>query len=592
MERVSGRHRRNFNFRGAGVVGAAMAIVVVLAGTWLGYQQLADSGCTGSVKLTVAAATEIAPAVDQAAQQWIADGANVNGTCVGVNVSAVNPATMAAAVAREHKVGLTGIGAAPQSVTVPDVWLPDSSTWLLRLRSEASGFVPTDGKSIARSPVVVAMPEPVAENFGWPDKKLGWKDLLATVTKSNTVRTGIVDPTRDAAGLSGLLALASSAGADTAGQKAKVGALRALATGSSALRDDLLQKFPRSLDAADIAQSLTAAPLSEEDVIAFNAERPPIKLAALYLEPQPAALDYPFAVMPEVDLQKSAAATGLRQALEQGTFKNALAAAGLRSADGTVGNGFVAPVGAPPATPPARASAAADGSQGGTAAAGLDAGAISQALGGWAAITLPGRALAVFDISGSMKAPVPTAGGRSRAQVTQGAASQGLALFDDKWSVGVWLFSTELVGKRPWREVVPISPLTSARSQLQASIGQIVPKDNGDTGLYDTALAAYKNVQDSWEGGRVNSVLLFTDGKNENKDGISRDKLLSELKRLNDPKRPVRLVIIGIGNEVDRRELEAITTATKDGDVFIAEDPARISEIFLEAISSRSGAAR
>jgi hypothetical protein len=401
-----------------------------------------------------------------------------------------------------------------------------------------------------------------------------------------------VDPTRDAAGLSGLLALASSAGADATGQKARVSALRALATGSSALRDDLLQKFPRSLDAADIAQSLSAAPLSEEDVIAFNAERPPIKLAALYLEPQPAALDYPFAVMPEVDLQKSAAATGLRQVLQQNAFKSALAAAGLRAADGTAGNGFSAPVGAPAATPATAAPAASEGSQGGTAAAGLDAGAITQALGGWAAITLPGRALAVFDISGSMKTPVPTAGGRTRAQVTQIAASQGLALFDDKWAVGVWLFSTELVGKRPWREIVPISPLTSARSQLQASIGQIKPKDNGDTGLYDTALAAYKNVQDSWEGGRVNSVLLFTDGKDENKDGISQTQLMNELKRLNDPKRPVRLVIIGIGNEVDRQELEAITAATKDGDVFIAEDPARISEIFLEAISSRSGVAR
>jgi Ca-activated chloride channel family protein len=593
MERVSGRHRRNFNFRGAGVVGAAMAIVVVLAGTYLGYQRLADSGCTGSVKLTVAAATEIAPAVEQAAQQWITDGANVNGTCVAVNVSGVNPATMAAAVAREHKVGLTGLGAAPQSVTTPDVWIADSSTWLLRLRSEASGFVPTDGTSIAQSPVVVAMPEPVAENFGWPDKKLGWKDLLSTMTKSSSVRTGIVDPTRDAAGLSGLLALASAAPPDASGQKARVGALRALATGSSALRDDLLQKFPRSLDAAEIAQGLSAAPLSEEDVIAFNAERPPIKLAALYLEPQPRPLDYPFAVLPEVDLQKSAAATGLRQQLQQAGFKNALAAAGLRSADGTVGSGFTAPVGAPAATPATSApSGAADGSQGGTAASGLDAAAISQSLGSWAAITLPGRVLAVFDISGSMETPVPTAGGANRAAVTRAAAGQGLALFDDKWAVGVWLFSTELVGKRPWKEIVPISPLTAARDQLQASIRQIVPKKGGATGLYDTALAAYKNVQDSWEGGRVNSVILFTDGKNENKDGISRSQLVSELKKLNDPKRPVRMVIIGIGNEVDRQELEAITNATSAGGVFIAEDPARISEIFLEAISSRSGASR
>jgi Ca-activated chloride channel homolog len=275
MERVSGRHRRNFNFRGAGVVGAAMAIIVVIAGSYLGYQQLSDSGCTGQIKLSVAAASEIAPAVEQTAQQWMTDGANVNGTCVAVNVSGVNPATMAAAVAREHRVALTGLGSAPGSVTVPDVWIPDSSTWLLRLKAEAAGFVPTDGASIAQSPVVVAMPVPVAESIGWPDKKLGWKDLLGLMQKSNTLRTGIVDPTRDAAGLSGLLALAGASGAGVQGQNAKVSALRALANGSSALRDDLLLKFPRSPDPAGIASGLSAAPLSEEDVVAYNAERPP-----------------------------------------------------------------------------------------------------------------------------------------------------------------------------------------------------------------------------------------------------------------------------------------------------------------------------
>src|SRR5689334_575151 len=140
IDRVSGRHRRNFNMRGAGVVGSAMAIVVVISGSYLGYQRLSDSGCTGSVRLTVAAAAEIAPAVEQTAQRWIQDGANVNGTCVAVAVNPVNPATMAAAVASEHKVTLAGLGAAPESVKVPDVWVADSSTWLLRLKQEAPGF--------------------------------------------------------------------------------------------------------------------------------------------------------------------------------------------------------------------------------------------------------------------------------------------------------------------------------------------------------------------------------------------------------------------------------------------------------------------
>ena len=50
------------------------------------------------------------------------------------------------------------------------------------------------------------------------------------------------------------------------------------------------------------------------------------------------------------------------------------------------------------------------------------------------------------------------------------------------------------------------------------------------------------------------------------------------------------MVIIGIGNEVDRAELKAITDATGGG-VFITEDPAKIGDIFLQAISSRTGAA-
>jgi Ca-activated chloride channel family protein len=564
-----------------------MAIVVVIAGSYYGYQQLSDNKCSGSVRLTIAAAPEIAPAIDQTAQRWVKNGANVSGTCVAVTVSQVNPATMASAIASEHKVQLTGLGTAPASVQIPDVWVADSSTWLLRLRSEAPGFTPSDDKPLAQSPVVVAMPEPVAQTVGWPDKKLGWKDLLNLLTTNTSLRTGIVNPIRDASGLSGLLALGQAAGAGTQAQALKVGAIKALAQGSSETRDDLLQKYPDSADPNNIATSLSAAPLSEEDVVSYNAEKPAVPLVALYMEPNPLALDYPYAVLPEDDLQKQSAAEGLRAQLQTASFKDELASAGLRAPDGSVGAGFAKPLGAPSASP---AVAAPSGNTSGSAASGLDASALSQAIGSWAAITLPGRVLAVFDVSGSMKTPVPTAHNLSRAEVTQQAAAGGLALFDDQWAVGVWLFSTDMDGTKPYKEIVPISPLSSKRSALQQSISQIRPKKNGNTGLYDTVLAAYKNVQSTWQAGKVNSVILFTDGKNDNPGGITRASLVDQLHKLSDPKRPVRVVIIGIGNDVDRGELEAVTNATQAGGVFVAEDPAKISEIFLEAIANRSGA--
>jgi von Willebrand factor type A domain-containing protein len=562
-----------------------MAIVVVLAGSYLGYQRLSDSGCSGSVKLTVAVASEIQPAVDQTAQKWVKDGANLNGTCIAVNVASVNPADMAAAVATEHKVLLVGVGAAPSSVKVPDAWIPDSSTWLLRLKSEAPGFQPTDNKPVAQSPVVVAMPKPIAESVGWPDKKLGWNDLLKAMTTSTTLRTGIVNPARDAAGLAGLLALGAAGGTDT---KAKVSALQVLAGSTSAVREDLLAKFPHSTDANDIATSLSAAPLSEEDVVSYNAEKPPIPLVALYLNPGPPPLDYPFSVMPEVDPQKAEVAAMLHTQLQSATFKNELATTGLRSPDGSAGAGFSAPLGAPAASPSISSSAA---SNGGTAAAGLDAATLSQALGSWNAITQPGRVLAVFDVSGSMLKPVPTAGGLSRARVTQLAARNGLAMFNDKWSVGTWIFSTDMKGTQPWLPIEPIQPLSTARDKLEDAIKKIVPKKDGDTGLYRTALAAYKTVQDSWQPGRVNSVILFTDGKNEDGNVLSRQSLITQLKALNDPEKPVRMVIIGIGTEVDQKELNDIVGATPAGGVFIAPDPAKMGDIFLQAIGTRTGAA-
>ena len=106
-----------------------MAIVVVISGAWLTYQQFADSGCTGSVRLSVAAAPEIAPAVKQVADKWSQDGAEVGGTCVFVDVADQTSATVAQAVSREHSVTLAGLGQAPEAGQVPDVWIADSTTW-------------------------------------------------------------------------------------------------------------------------------------------------------------------------------------------------------------------------------------------------------------------------------------------------------------------------------------------------------------------------------------------------------------------------------------------------------------------------------
>ncbi|GAA2859674.1 VWA domain-containing protein [Actinoplanes cyaneus] len=569
-----------------------MAIVVVVAGTWFGYSQMADSKCTGSVRLSVAAAPEIAPAVTSAADAWSKDGGNVNGTCVSVAVSPVAPSEVASVIARDHGVTLAGVGQPSGTVQVPDVWIPDSSTWQLRLRNEASGFQPNNVTSVAQSPLVVAMPKPIAQSQKLEGQKVPLASLLTAkaLGSADAPKFGIVNPGTDASGLIALMAIGQAVGTGADAVKSQVQALTYLSKNRSALRDELLERFPKSADAATIAEGLGAAPLSEEDVISYNAKRPPVELSAVYLSGANVPLDYPFTVLPQVvDGDKISAAAGLLKQLTTGGFKEQLSTAGLRAPDGTYGSGFVAPAGAPQASPAITAAAGGGDNTGGTAAAGVDAASVSKVVGTWNATTQAGRVLAVFDVSGSMGDPVPTANNLSRAVVTQKAAATGLELFSDEWAVGVWAFSTDMNGKKPWKELIKITPLSTGRQDVRATIPQLNPKSDGNTGLYDTVLDAYNAAKANWKPGKVNSVILFTDGENDNPDGIKQDELINKLKAAQDSSKFVRLVLIGIGNEVNKAELQTISKTVKGSGLFIAEDPTKITDIFLQAIGSRTG---
>lgn len=556
------------------MLGAAVALAVVVGGSWFGYRELAGKSCDGQVSLTVAAAAEIAPALRDAAARWVDDGGAADGTCVAVEIGTASPVDVTALLAAEHGVALAGVGGAAGNAAIPDVWVPDSSIWVDRLRAAAPGFTPAVNESLARSPVVVGVPEPVAGQLGWPQKKIGWTDLLAAVTGGAGMKAGVVEPTRDAAGLSGLLALgaaAESAGAQA--QQARIAALRALAAGRSAVRDDLMARFPQAADAQSLSAGLNLAAVSEEAVIAFNTRKPPVPLAALYLEPAPLALDYPYTVMPGIDPAKNAAAGALRQALATSEFRDRLGGLGLRGPDGVGGAGFAAPDGAPSGTV--------------KAADKVDVAAVEKTLASWAATAAPARMLAVIDVSGTMRVQVPSAGNATRMQVTVEAARRGLSLFGDDWAVGLWIFATHLNGGDDWRELVPIRPLAAQRSTLVNALGQIQPT-RGDTGLYDTIAAAYENVQEGWQPGRVNSVLVLTDGiGNDDPDGgLSQQGLMNRLQDLKDPRRPIQLIILGIGDSVNRSALEQITRVTGGG-VLVAADPAQIGEAFLRGISLR-----
>jgi Ca-activated chloride channel family protein len=560
-----------------------VAVVVVVAGVRLGIGGLGGAECSGEVGLAVAAAPDVAAAVRDEVEAWSAAKAEVGGACLRIDVQAAEPADVTALLSGKARVTPVG-GRAARPGVAPDVWISDSGTWLQRLRSAAPAVAFTEEGSIAFSPVVMAMPVPTAKKLGWTRKKPGYSDLLNLITTSTTTRTGTVDPARDAAALSGLLALGAAAtAADQRRPGTSNGVLRAMATDTSVLRADLMAQLPQADDDESLAAGLSLAAMSESDVVRFNATGPPVALAALYLKPAPVPLDHPFAVLPGLSQAQAEAAHQLFLRLAGGGFRDRLAEAGLRSPDGTTTAGFAGPAGAPSQIV---TGAAAD--SGSAAASEADGATIDRALASWSAVVAPARMLAVVDASASMRTPVPTARNATRMQLTIAAARGGLGLFSDEWSVGLWASAGGPGGGR--RELVGIHPLTSHRNKVATALAGIEPA-SGEAGLYRTILDGYRTVQSGWQAGRVNSVLVLTDGVGIGVGDLALGDLVDKLKDAKAADKPVQVIVLGIGGSVDRKPLEQITQVTGGG-VFVAEDPAQIGAVFLDALSLRTTATR
>jgi hypothetical protein len=111
-----------------------------------------------------------------------------------------------------------------------------------------------------------------------------------------------------------------------------------------------------------------------------------------------------------------------------------------------------------------------------------------------------------------------------------------------------------------------------------------VRAQTANTALYDAMLAAYREATQNWEAGRINTVVVMTDGQDDNDSDITRDQLRTELRKLQNPRRPLKLIGIGIGPDVDAAELTALTKVT-GGQAFVAPDPAKIGDVFYSALS-------
>jgi hypothetical protein len=448
---------------------------------------------------------------------------------------------------------------------LPHVWMPESTLQLAQARARGATTVPPAGVSVVATPVVMAL---AADAVG----KLGpGRPTCDEVLRDDDIVVGAPDPTQDPVGLAALLEAQADLGSGPDGDATLVAFLRKLQTQLAEPGDSLFDRLP----GATTGPPVTAFPTTEQRMLRHNVEQPGSTLTAAYPSEAPTWMDYPFTVLANANPAERDAAARLLVALQEPDGQAALVAGGFRTADGTlpadrlvdgrIERNLSDPV-------PLAQSAAADA-----------------ALQRWATATRSGRVEVLIDVSGSMNAVVPRLG-KTRLAVTLDAAARGLTLFEPTTTLGLWTFANRLDGDRDYRQIVPVTPVPQLLSgPALETLRSIRTVKGGYTGLYDSVLGLYEEARRNWEPGKLNVVVVLTDGDNDDPAGIGRDELLRRLAADADPARPVPVIGLAIGPDVDPRPLEDIARAT-GGRAFVVANPARIGTVFFAALGALSKA--
>ena len=427
----------------------------------------------------------------------------------------------------------------------PDVWLPDSSLW----RSRVPRWPMTQIGSFARSPVVIASSQATLNRLGWQRRAPSWAEAIAG-------KTPVAVPTLPASapGLSAVIALWQSLGKGDRAQQALAGAVLAAGRAGVPTEQEALATAENGSPTAPLL------PTSEQAVTAANAASGTSQLVSV--EPTGGApyLDYPI-----YTLRRSAAVDAVTDQLRTSRAQDLARAAGFQ-----VGPGLVA------TTSPLKDTAPQE---------------VSGLVQRITALSAPSRVLVVFDLSGSMAADAGN--GMTRIKFAAVAAKAAGDLMTDHAQTGLWGFSRDLRGDRDVVDLVPVAALGSRDGSVShrermykaafATAGQL--GGNG-TSLYKVAVAGMKRMNELYDPRAANAVVLFTDGANSDPGGPSLSQTVRDLKQLYDPERPVRLICVGIGDGVDMKELNRLTSAVH-GLAYPAESPAALPRVLFEAMNRR-----
>jgi Ca-activated chloride channel homolog len=439
----------------------------------------------------------------------------------------------------------------------PVAWSPASSLWgrLLNFHSDR-GLAPRENPSIVRTPLVIAMWEPMARALGWPRQNIGFDDLLEIVRSGRgwgeyghpefgDFKLVHTNPDFSTSGLSAVVAEYYAATGKRRGLTERdVQRSEARSTVRDLQRSIVHYGDTTLFIAEQMRQEgpgyASAALMEEVTLLDFNRNRGDReRLVAIYPKEGTFYSDNPFIVLNAdwVSEEQAQGAEAFQRFLSEEITPERAAESGFRPA--AADTEPVAPIVEENGVDPSKPERVLDLP---------DPRVLAAIRGAWTEDRKPSNILLVVDVSGSMNQE-----GRMER------AKQGLEVFFEQVArqdrVGLLAFSDEL------RPLVGIGHGQRNRRRLERAVRGLVPY--GGTAFFDATVVGVRQVRELAGPDRINAVVLLTDGE----DTDSRrdlDDVVADLRAEREAEDRVRVFTIAYSPEAEgaREALEAIADAS------------------------------
>ncbi|MFI6451544.1 substrate-binding and VWA domain-containing protein [Streptosporangium amethystogenes] len=548
---------------------AAVAIAVALAGGVVLVLDQAGGSCSARdpVLVGVAAAVDIAPTVMEAAGRFNQSRAGVDGRCVLVQVTEQPPAT----VLRTLLGGTAGVLSER-----PDGWISDSSAWIRLARKQGAANLAGTETVMATSPLVFATRKSLARRFAVGKTDMNWRMVFPATTRGRIQPTEnepdvvrVPDPSLAGAGIATVAAARDVVGSGAEADRALTAFVRWAQAGAA--------PDYRTMLAAVDDRSFWQRPVvivPEQSVWEHNRRPSDDPVTALHPREGTINLDYPY-VVTSSDEAKATGSRAFAAWLRSPETQEAARRAGFRSPDGSLGPYSPGPE-IPTEAPRTRPT--------------ILPGMIDEALAAWSRLAPPTNILVLADSGKHMAGPINGQRGKTRLTVALDAARLGLQLFPNSTHMGMWEFSS--AKGEDQRERVRLGPITEPdggqvirRSRLEELTRTLRADPKEPSALYDSITAGFRALTESYDETMNNTLLVITAGKDDGK-GISGAKLVERLRDDWNPERPVQIVVLAFGTDLDRAALTQITSVT-NGSLHVAQRPEEIIDVFLSALARR-----